>query len=92
MRYFSMEGKYRSKAEEDEDKALYLKQFVATQLNVAVICLAHTVKIGTDDKRPTLEHLLGSRMVSAHADFVAFMHRAHRHASRDRCRDYMLPT
>lgn len=82
MRYFTMDGTYRSKAEEDEDKALYLKQMIAMQLNVAVVCLAHTTKIGSEDKRPTLDHLLGGRMVSAHADFVGFVHRPYRHASQ----------
>ena len=85
MRYFDMDGRWNSQIEEDEAKARFLKQDIATQLNVAVICLAHTTKgiEATDDRRPRLSHLRGSGQVAAHADFVAFVYRPYNHAKQE---------
>lgn len=85
MRYFDMDGRWQNKLEEEEAKARFLKQDIATELNVAVICLAHTTKgiESTDDKRPRLSHLRGSGQVAAHADFVAFVYRPYNHAKRE---------
>lgn len=62
--------------QEDEFKARFLKEDIAKDLNVAVVCLAHTTKQPRDsDGRPRLADLRGSGQVSAHADIVAFMYR-----------------
>lgn len=71
--------------EADDETVMFLKS-LALDLNCVVICLAHTVKgIQSLDKRPTMNDLRGSGMISAFADFVALMHRPYKHASqRDR--------
>lgn len=83
FRYFDMDKRYRDANQEDEEKARFLKESIAKDLNVAVICLAHTTKAieAKEDRRPTLSHLRGSGQVAAHADFVAFMYRPYMHAS-----------
>lgn len=89
FRYVDMDppaaiGRWRSQMEAEEALARFLKQDLATELNVAVICLAHTVKLsGRDDPRPRLSDLRGGQMVSAHADYVAFVYRPFVHASED---------
>lgn len=84
FRYFDMDRKYDRQLEEDEDKARFLKEDIAKELNVAVICLAHTTKgiEHSEGRRPTLSHLRGSGQVAAHADFVAFVHRPYKHATQ----------
>jgi replicative DNA helicase len=82
FRYVTMDGRWRSQIEEDGAKALFLKQDIAKQLNVACICLAHTTKaMESKDRRPRLEHLRGSQEISAHADFVSFIYRPYNHAT-----------
>lgn len=85
MRYFDMDGKYQFKVEEEEDKARFLKQSLAKDLNVAVVCLAHTTKdsSNTEDKRPRMRHLRGSGQISAEADFLGFVYRPYDHATPD---------
>jgi replicative DNA helicase len=63
--------------QEDEAKARFLKENICKDLNVAVICLAHTVKIKREnsDGRPTLNDLRGSYQVAAHCDMVGFIYR-----------------
>lgn len=76
FRYFDMDQRSRDPNVEDEDKARFLKESLAKDLDVAVVCIAHTVKnIETEDGRPRLKHLRGSGQVAAHADFVSFMYR-----------------
>lgn len=89
MRYFDMDGRYATPIEEEEDKARFLKERVAKELNVAVLVLAHTTKgiESTEDRRPRLSHLRGSGQVAAHADFVSFVYRPYRHASAEAIRD-----
>lgn len=84
FKYLDMDGRWRSELEQEEAKARFLKQDIATQLNVAVICLAHTTKgiENSDDRRPRLSHLRGSGQVAAHADFVGFVYRPYSHASQ----------
>lgn len=63
---------------EDEVKARFLKEAIAKDLNVAVLCLGHTIKIGRGEvgqsAKPRLGDLRGSGQISANADFVGFMH------------------
>jgi replicative DNA helicase len=66
---------------EDEVKVRFLKESVAKDLNVAVLCLAHTIKVGRGVEggaRPRLSDLRGSGQISAAADMVAFLHRPYR--------------
>lgn len=77
MRYFDMDRRYENQTQEDEEKARFLKESIAKDLNCAVICIAHTTKgiENTPDRRPQLSHLRGSGQVAAHADFVNFVYR-----------------
>lgn len=85
MRYLDTDQRRYSQIEEDEEKARFLKESIAKDLNVAVVCLAHTTKgiENTVDHRPTLSHLRGSGLVAAHADFVAFMYRPFAYADEE---------
>jgi replicative DNA helicase len=83
FRYFDMDHRTHDAIQEDEEKARFLKEDIAKELNVAVICLAHTTKAieSSADRRPTLSHLRGSGLVAAHADFVSFVYRPYMYAS-----------
>lgn len=61
----------------DEIKARFLKESIAKDLNVSVICLAHTVKLGGRDgnPRPTQADLRGSGQIAAATDFLSFLHK-----------------
>lgn len=62
--------------EADEAKVAFIKQNIARDFDVAVMCLAHTSKIrerGMEGARPRLSDLRGSGMISAFADFVALL-------------------
>lgn len=76
FRMFDPDRRINNPNQEDEAKARFLKEDVAKDLNVAVMCLAHTIKLSRDygDGRPTLNDLRGSGQVAAHCDIVAFMH------------------
>lgn len=82
-KYLDTDRQYRNANDEDEAKARFLKQDLAKQLNVAVICLAHTTK-GADmreDRRPRMGDLRGSGYVAAHADFISFVYRPYKNAT-----------
>lgn len=83
MRYFTIKGRFDNKADEDEAKAAFLKEQIAKDLNVAVMCLAHTTKAveNREDRRPRLSDLRGGGMVAAHADHVGFVYRPYKAAS-----------
>lgn len=83
FRYFDMDVKAANSIDEDEEKARFLKEAIAKELNVAVVCIAHTTKAieSRDDRRPNLSHLRGSGQVAAHADFVNFVYRPYANAS-----------
>lgn len=85
FRYFDMDRRYDNAVQEDEEKARFLKESIAKDLNVAVMCIAHTTKAieATADKRPNLSHLRGSGQVAAHADFVNFVYRPFMYATED---------
>lgn len=76
FRMFDPDRRINNAVQEDEAKARFLKEDIAKDLNVAVICLAHTTKMPREtDGRPRLSDLRGSGQVAAHADIVAFMYR-----------------
>jgi replicative DNA helicase len=78
FRMFDPDRRINNANQEDEAKARFLKEDIAKDLNVAVICLAHTVKLrredGQGDGRPQLSDLRGSGQTAAHCDVVGFMH------------------
>jgi replicative DNA helicase len=73
---------YANGLDADEAKVRFLKEDIAQDLNVAVMCLAHTIKVGRGetDRRPRMSDLRGSGQIAAHADFVAMMYRPSKHA------------
>lgn len=83
FRYFDLDDRLQNQIQEDEEKARFLKESIAKDLNVAVVCLAHTTKgiENQPDRRPNLSHLRGSGQVAAHADFVNFMYRPYTYAT-----------
>lgn len=83
FRHFRMDQRYERQIQEDEDKVLFLKESIAKDLNVAVICLAHTTKFSEQNhnRRPALSNLRGSGQVAATADFVSFIFRPFDHAT-----------
>lgn len=71
---------------EDEVKVRFIKEAIAKDLNVAVLCLAHTIKVGRGvegGSRPRLSDLRGSGQISAAADMVGFLHRPWKHAGEE---------
>jgi replicative DNA helicase len=81
-----LDKRLNSPVQEDEDKAEFLSQAIAKDLNVAVICIAHTTK-GVEnaaDRRPQLTHLRGSYQVAAQMDWVTFVYRPFDHADEDK--------
>jgi replicative DNA helicase len=94
MRYFSIKGRFDNKADEDEAKAQFLKERIAKDLNVAVICLAHTTKAveNREDRRPRLSDLRGGGMVAAHGDAVGFVYRPFKAASARDIEDGTAPS
>lgn len=82
FRMFDPDRRINNANQEDEAKARYLKEDIAKDLDVAVVCLAHTVKTPREgDPRPRLADLRGSGQVAAHADIVAMMYRPWMHAT-----------
>ena len=76
FRMFDLDRRLRNPIDEDEEKARFLKEQIARDLNVAVICLAHTRKPdAASNGRPRLSDLRGSGQIAAHADFVSFIFR-----------------
>jgi replicative DNA helicase len=68
---------YQNANQEDEAKVRFLKENIAMDLDVAVMCLAHTVKVGRgqgeESPKPRLSDLRGSGQIAAHADMVGFV-------------------
>lgn len=75
FRMLDTDRRYQSGVEADEAKVRFIKENIAKDLNVAVMCLAHTVKVRNDggDTRPRLSDLRGSGMITAFADQVGFI-------------------
>lgn len=87
FRMFDPDRRINNANQEDEAKVRFLKEDIARDLNVGVMCLAHTVKLrrdsGLGDGRPQLADLRGSGQVNAHADIIAFMYRPYMYATED---------
>lgn len=81
FRMLDADDRYQNSLQEDEVKVRFLKENLAKDLNIAVMCLAHTVKVGQGEggRRPRLGDLRGSGQIAANADFVAIMHRPAKH-------------
>jgi replicative DNA helicase len=76
FRMWDLDRRLDNKLDEDEEKVRFLKEQIASPLNVAVICLAHTRKPDpSSNGRPKMSDLRGSYQVAAHADFVSFIFR-----------------
>lgn len=82
FRYFSMDRRYDNRNDEDDEKVRFLKEGIAKDLDVAVVCLAHTRKPAERNQgRPVLADLRGSGQISADADFVNFVYSPWQYAS-----------
>lgn len=81
FRMIDADDRFTNPLQEDEVKIRFLKEQVCRDLEIAMICLAHTVKVSGIEggRRPRLADLRGSGQIAAHADFVAFMHRPAKH-------------
>lgn len=76
-----MVGKDAGSNQIDEEKARFLKE-LAKDLNIAILCLAHTVKMDPQgDGRPRMSDLRGSYQVAAYCDVVAFVYQPFMYAS-----------
>jgi replicative DNA helicase len=76
----------RDPNDRDEEKVRFLKEAIAKDLNVAVMCLAHTIKVGRVTEgsgRPRLSDLRGSGTIANNADFVGLLHRPGRNLDED---------
>lgn len=73
--------------EADEVKVRWLKEAICKDLNVAVLCLAHTLKLGRASEgpgvRPRLSDLRGSGQIAANADFVGLLYRPSRNLTEE---------
>jgi replicative DNA helicase len=78
---------YQNSNQEDEAKVRFIKENIARELNVAVMCIAHTVKVGRgqggESPRPRLSDLRGSGQIAAFADFVAMAWNPNAYTSDD---------
>lgn len=85
FKHLHTDMRFRNPVDGEEQKAAFLKTAIAEDLNVAVICLAHTTKNVGDspDRRPQLTHLRGSYQLAAIADFVSFVYRPIMHATHE---------
>ncbi len=94
FRMFDPDRRINNSNQEDEAKARFLKEDIAKDLDVAVLCLAHTIKVPREgDPRPRLADLRGSGQVAAHADIVAMMYRPWMHATdNEKTEQFVKPT
>jgi replicative DNA helicase len=76
FRMWDLDRRLQNKNDEDEEKVRFLKEQIASSMNVALVCLAHTRKPDpSSNGRPKMSDLRGSYQVAAHADFVSFIYR-----------------
>ena len=74
----------RDPNDRDEIKVRFLKESICKDLNIAMLCLAHTSKFGRaaeGNPAPKLADLRGSGQIAANADFVGLMHKPAKNAS-----------
>lgn len=91
FRMIDTDSPFSNPNQEDEAKVRFLKENIAKDLNVAVMCLAHSIKVGRNtegNRRPRLSDLRGSGQIAAHADFVGFMYRPGRDAGEEEQLDF----
>lgn len=79
FRLIKPDERFNNANEADEQIVKFLKATLAKDLNLAVICLAHTTK--NEARRPVMDDLRGSKMISAFADIVAFPYWPWKHAT-----------
>jgi replicative DNA helicase len=79
FRFIKPDERFENKNDADEQIVKFLKAALAKDLNLAVVCLAHTTK--HESRRPVMDDLRGSKMISAFADVVTFLYSPWRHAS-----------
>jgi replicative DNA helicase len=83
FRMWDLDVRLPNKIDEDEEKVRFLKEQIASSLNVAVVCLAHTRKPDPGSNgRPRMADLRGSYQVAAHSDLVSFIYRPAMYATR----------
>lgn len=80
FKFIKTDERFEKQNDTDEQIVKFLKASLAKDLNLAVICLAHTVK--GEDRRPVMDDLRGSGMISAFADVVTLMYWPWKHASQ----------
>lgn len=76
----------RDPNDRDEVKVRFLKESLAKDLNVAILCIAHTLKMGRASEgnpRPRLADLRGSGQIAANADFIGMLHKPKKNASEE---------
>lgn len=87
FRMIDTDRRYTNPNQEDEAKVRFIKENIAKDLNVAVMCLAHTIKVGRgqggESPKPRLSDLRGSGQVAAHADFVAMAYNPNAYVDDD---------
>jgi replicative DNA helicase len=82
FRFLTTDEKFSKREDADDELVIFLKSNLAIELNLAVICLAHTVKsIQREDKRPMMSDLRGSGMIAAFVDFIAFVYHPYQYAT-----------
>jgi replicative DNA helicase len=85
FRFIKTDERFENKNDADEEIVKFLKAALAKDLNLAVVCLAHTTK--NENRRPVMDDLRGSKMISAFADVVSFLYwpwKAQTQENRDR--------
>ena len=73
FRFLRTDEKFGNKNDADDELVRFLKADLARDLHCAVICLAHTTKT-QEFRKPVMDDLRGSKMISAFGDFVVFLH------------------
>lgn len=71
FRFIQTDEHFTNRNDADDQVVTFLKANLAKDLNIAVVCLAHTRDI-EQGRRPTMNDLRGSKMISAFCDLVAF--------------------
>ena len=82
FRFIKTDERFDNKNDADDQVVKFLKGTLGKDLNLAVICLAHTVK--SLDRRPMMDDLRGSGMISAFADIVCFPYWPWKHTAQDK--------